>query len=96
MSNYIISTKHTRLNDRFITFWRPNNSGYTMAVPSAGEYPNPENGYHISDDAFPVSIRSINSLTIIGDFDGSKCRVLPNTKEVWLALNQPDIAKKFK
>lgn len=93
--NFIISTKHTRLTDRFITFWRPNNCGYTQAIQSAGEYPNPEDGYHISDNAFPVSIRAINSLSIIDDFDGVRCQVLPNKKETWLALNQPEIANKF-
>lgn len=97
MSNYIVSTKHTRLDDRFITLWRPNNSGYTETMNTAGEYPNPKKGYHDSNNSFPVSIRAANSLSIIAPFDGKEnVRVLPNTKEVWTALNRLDIAKKFK
>lgn len=93
--NYIISLKHTRKDDECITLWRPDDNGYTWFLKAAGEYHNPEKGYHDNSDNMPVSIEAINSLSILKQERGKMERVIPNTKEVWLALNQPEIASKF-
>lgn len=38
MDCYIVSTKHTRSDSKFITVWRPDNNGYAWPLPWAGKY----------------------------------------------------------
>jgi hypothetical protein len=42
---YIISLCHTAKREKFITLWRPNNSGYCFSKENAGIYLNPEDGF---------------------------------------------------
>ena len=43
---YIISLKHTHKEDKHITLWRPDNSGYCYAQDQAGQYAEIIEGYH--------------------------------------------------
>ena len=49
---YIISLKHTHKEDKYITLWRPNNSGYCYSQDQAGRYSEIKEGYKIIDDYF--------------------------------------------
>lgn len=35
---YVISVKHTRRSDLYITIWRPDDQGYCWALSNAGKY----------------------------------------------------------
>ena len=47
---YIVSLTHTMRHEKYVTLWRPNNSGYCYSKEMAGFYENPEYGYHDNDD----------------------------------------------
>jgi hypothetical protein len=49
---YVVSVRHTKRNDRYITFWRKDNAGYAWPLSWAGQYPRDEiqQDYHNSGD----------------------------------------------
>lgn len=54
MKKVIVSLKHTKAGDEYLTLWRGNNSGYTIYLPAAGKYESIEPGYHDSESSLPV------------------------------------------
>lgn len=78
---YLISLKHTAKNDDFITFWRPNDRGYTYYQEAAGKYTEIEEGYHQSENTIPIEVSKIEHLFVDSPSNYDKGRVLPNTKE---------------
>lgn len=54
MKKVIVSLKHTKARDEYLTLWRGNNSGYTIYLPAAGKYESIEPGYHDSESSLPV------------------------------------------
>jgi hypothetical protein len=82
----IISLRHTRRHDKCITFWRPDNKGYTWLLKDAGNYETPVKGYHDNDDNMPI--KRIKALNLsISDEGNDKELKVPNIKMVWDALN---------
>jgi hypothetical protein len=49
---YVVSVRHTKRTDRYITFWRPDSRGYAWPLSWAGKYPIEEISfeYHNSGD----------------------------------------------
>lgn len=56
MKKILVSLKHTKAVDEFITLWRANNSGYTLSLSAAGRYEDIEPGYHDSENTLPVDL----------------------------------------
>ncbi len=52
---YIISLKHSRKVDKYITLWRPHNAGYCYSKGQAGCYPVYDKGYHDTHTGLPIS-----------------------------------------
>lgn len=72
---FLISLKHTRATDQFITLWRDNNAGYTLSLKGAGLYHNIEPGYHDSENTLPVEYSTAMECAIN---DPDYIQVLPN------------------
>lgn len=83
----IISLAHTDKSDKFITLWRPNNSGYCYSKSMAGIYENPVKGYHDSDSNMPITVEQADKLFIEGKYDNETRMMIPNCKQVWEVLN---------
>lgn len=83
---YIISLKHTRKTDKWITLWRPNNAGYCYAQSDAGIYPDYERGYHDAEgDSLPIKTHILDGLFVNSELlshDVVKKCIL-NCKQVW-------------
>lgn len=86
---YIISLKHTRLEDGYITLWRPDNRGYCYAKEDAGVYMEIKEGYHNCDgDSLPIEVEKLEGFFINSDIvsHNQVKRCIPNYKQVWDAL----------
>lgn len=96
----VISVHHTQRNDRYITLWSENDSGYRYRVNKAGRYSHDHVlrslGYYNSGQNIAVPAEIVEPLCRPGDprdFDGvswdeplSELLALPNTKGVWQTL----------
>ena len=83
---YIVSLKHTMPHEKYITFWRPNNSGYCYSKDMAGFYENPIYGYHDNDSNMPISEDEAKELFQELPYDDVLKMMIPNTKESWKKL----------
>lgn len=65
---YLVSVKHTRDEDPYITFWRPANQGYCWSLGEAGKYDYEtiikDLDYYCSDNTFPVPCSRADDLGI--------------------------------
>lgn len=83
---YIVSLTHTMRHEKFITLWRPNNSGYCYSKDMAGFYENPKPFYHDNEDNMPISVDKAEELFQELPYDGVLIMMIPNTKESWEKL----------
>lgn len=83
---YIVSLTHTMRHEKYITLWRPNNSGYCYSKEMAGFYENPEKGYHDNDGNKPISEDEAKELFQDLPYDGVMKMMIPNNKETWEKL----------
>ncbi|MBF05009.1 MAG: hypothetical protein CMP76_17165 [Flavobacterium sp.] len=83
---YIVSLTHTMRHEKYVTLWRPNNSGYCYSKEMAGFYENPEYGYHDNDDNMPITEEDAKELFKELPYDGVLKMMIPNTKEIWKKL----------
>lgn len=83
---YILSLTHTMKHDKYITLWRPNNSGYCYSKEMAGQYDKPEKGYHDSEDNMPIHDFEADRLFLKLPYDGELRNMIPNAPAVWEAL----------
>ena len=68
MTYYIISLKHTKRSDKYITLWRPLNCGYCYAKEDAGKYNEIIDGYHnIDGDSLPIEVEKLDELFLNSD-----------------------------
>ena len=87
---YIISLKHTHKEDKHITLWRPDNSGYCYAQDQAGRYEEIIEGYHNGEgDSLPIEVEKLDGFFINSDIVSKNQvkRCIPNCKQVWDILN---------
>ncbi|GAL83449.1 hypothetical protein MYP_676 [Sporocytophaga myxococcoides] len=78
---YIISLKHTRKTDEFITLWGRDNKGYFWVKSEAGIYEVPEEGYHNTESSFPVKKEEADKLFIEVPYCGKNILAIPNNNE---------------
>lgn len=86
----IVSLKHTRPWDPYITLWQVNNKGFTFECDLAGRYGGNQVATHAryyNDDVDNLAVPDISLNPLWVDADaatlGHVGRVLPNTPEVW-------------
>lgn len=87
---YIISLKHTHKEDKHITLWRPDNSGYCYAQDQAGQYSEIIEGYHNGvGDSLPIEVEKLDGFFINSDIVSKNQvkRCVPNCKQVWDVFN---------
>lgn len=83
---YLISLKHTKKQEKFMTLWRPNDSGYCFAKSMAGIYQTLEQGYHDSENTLPIKEENADGLFVDTDYDGTPQKMIPNNKSSWEAI----------
>ena len=86
---YIVSLKHTQKEDKYVTLWRPDNSGYCYAQDQAGQYETIIEGYHNGEcNSLPFEVNYLDGFfinsEIISKNQVKKC--IPNCKQVWDVL----------
>ena len=94
MDHYVISVKHTRREDQYITIWRPDNKGYCWALSNAGKYSR-ENvlaslGYYnsgCSNVAVPCEVLDPVAVPPIpGYVDNDAAPCIENTRTNWALI----------
>ncbi len=93
---YIVSLKHTRREDRYISFWRDRDAGYAYPLSWAGQYDaervleRPQY-YHNQDTTIAVRCELVDALGVApipGLIDGDAGPVVPNTPESWKVVHE--------
>ena len=86
MSYFLVSMKHTHRGDKFISFWKPNDCGYTIFREDFGEYETLKEGYHNSEHTLPVEAGKIKPLLEMW-LEGPEWKmVVLNTPSNWSRL----------
>lgn len=83
---YLLSLKHTFKTDKYITLWRPDNSGYTHYKEAAGKYEDLRPDYHDSPHTVPADVNLLTGCwSMERDAEGNRTGnlVLPNTQQNW-------------
>lgn len=91
---YVISLKHTRRTDRYVTLWKPNDRGYCFRTTNAGRYAEEmvraHLGYYNSGTSIAVPCEVIDSRTVMttprDQFDGPDGPAFLNTAANWKLL----------
>ena len=80
----LLSIKHTKKEDEFITMWRPNSRGYTRFIEPAGRYDFLEDEYHGTETNIPVEAKLVENLGVHVECDEKK--QLVNSPVIWKKL----------
>lgn len=91
---YIVSLKHTQRQHMYITFWRPDDAGYSYPLSWSGKYPEErvrsDLGYYNSGHstiAVPCSVvDQLGESPEPGQIDNDAGPVVRNTAEHWNVL----------
>ena len=91
---YIVSIKHTRRDQPYITFWRPEAKGYAWPLSWAARYSEAEvlaerNYYHRGDDTLAVPCMLVDALAVPpahGMIDNNAGPVVLNNRTNWKCL----------
>lgn len=95
MSEYfIVSAKHTKKTDKYVTFWRPDNAGYCWPLSWAGRYTSAviegsPDYYNNVCDSFCVPCEEVMKIAISPEpntVDGDAAPVVQNNKDNWARL----------
>lgn len=100
MDCYIVSTKHTRNDSKFITVWRPKNSGYAWPLPWAGKYSLDEvladpSYYNSRRIAIAVPCEVLDAVAVqpgVGWVDGDVGPVVLNNADNWALILANQVA----
>ena len=86
----IVSIKHTKKSEKYITFWRPNNKGYTQIINECGFYAGYQDGYHNTEDAIPIEATTVDKIMTFEKFECVVSRyVVKNTPKNRRILGMP-------
>lgn len=97
---FIVSLKHTKADDLYVSLWRPKNCGYCYPLPWAGRYPTELvlaklNYYNDGINTVAVPCEVVEGLTIAkpepGYVDGDTGPVVPNCEHSWEAIHEARI-----
>lgn len=88
---YIVSLKHTKRRDRYITIWRSDDAGYCYPLVWAGKYQKDDvlerPGYYnsgCSNVAVPCHVLDCIAIPPMpGEIDNDAGPVVPNNAESW-------------
>lgn len=91
---YVISEKHTRRDNRYITLWGPDDKGYRFRASSAGRYAEAQVrehlGYYNGGCNLAVPCDVLDPLMVMttpaDQFDGPDGPALLNTRENWKVI----------
>lgn len=91
---YIVSLKHTRRKDRYVTLWKPDDRGYCFRTSNAGRYAEgnvrAHLGYYNSGTSIAVPCDVIDRCTVMttprDQFDGPDGPAFLNTAANWKLL----------
>ena len=91
---YIVSLKHTRRDNQYITVWRPDDCGYAWPLSWAGKYTEGAvkampGYYHSGCSAIAVPCSVLDEMaveTIPGTIDGDAGPVVMNNRANWLRI----------
>jgi hypothetical protein len=83
---HIISLKHTKSNDTYLTLWRPDSKGYCWPISMAGEYTLSQvlDMLPDGDDSYAVPVGHLGH--IVKDHDGRPC--YKNSSEIRKRIKQ--------
>ena len=84
----IMSAKHTRKSDRWITFWRPNNAGYAWRTDWMGLYEESaivaHPGYYDNrSDTFAVPAAFVLARAVTSSDESGEALRVPNNRRMW-------------
>jgi len=89
----VVNLSHARSDQYYVTFWRPENSGYAYPLDWAGLYPRSvieaSLDYYHSGSNVAVKAQGVLPLLLDplkGYVDGDAGPVVPNTRKVWSEL----------
>lgn len=84
----LLSVYHTKVNDKYFFFWRPENAGYTRNLNEAGNYTNSPakksdtlyqpDGYHNTMRTLPIEKHSEIYLKLEKEHDTDGLKILNN------------------
>lgn len=93
MDCYIVNLSHTRRDDKFISFWRPEAKGYAFPLPWAGKYSKTqvlaEPDYYNSGDNVAVPCDCFDNMATEpppGAVDGNVGPVVLSNSKNWKEL----------
>lgn len=91
---YVVSVKHTRRDQDYITVWRPDDKGYAWPLSWAGKYTEAQindglDYYHNGFDSFAIPCGAMDALAVPpqpGAIDNNAGPVVLNTRLNWKCL----------
>lgn len=86
MPYVLVSLKHTKEHDLFVTLWGQNECGYVFSSEKAGVYKEIKDGHHDYEHTMPVEVGKVSKLFIEALWDGHPKKMIPNCKAVWNEL----------
>jgi len=97
---YIVSVKHTKEEDPYITLWNPKNAGYCFRTEAAGKYDHDTvmemiNYYNSGNDTLAVPCDVINKMTeeVQPGYLDETGNVIENSDKHWLTIIYNTIAQ---
>ena len=91
---YIVSVKHTRIDDLYITVWRPSDCGYAWPLSWAGKYSEDAvkghlDYYHNGHSSIAIPSEVVDALAVPvlpGTVDNDAGPVVMNSRENWQCI----------
>jgi hypothetical protein len=90
---YVLSVYHTQRSHLYITFWRPDDNGYTWVLPRAGKYEHDHVmarlGYYNSGKNVAIPCAIVDPLAVApvkGYIDNDAGPVVQNNRDNWKTL----------
>lgn len=91
---HLVSVKHTKPSDKYITLWAPSDRGYCNRLHAAGTYSRSEvemrpGYYNNGDDTFPAAVAACEEIAVLVQpkwFDDDHGVAIENTPENWAVL----------
>lgn len=77
----IVSKRHTKYRDKYITLWGPENAGYHYSKEMSGVYDGYESGYHDSEGNVPITDELASYLFVPVIYEGKNKEMILNTKK---------------